>query len=287
MSWPLMIYDFPPSYADKFTAIVNKFVKSWLNVHHPTSPEVFYLPEAGLKLKHLKTYLKCMQLTKHHLLANSRDPKVRCIYESRLHKAHASRANKWSPEATLVDIERELIWESKFLPKGNISSSRTHQPFISASPKLKRKLISKRLKKKEADKMRVRLLNLCKNGNFTTWDNIMSSDITWSDMIHDLSESVLAFRINGISNSLPSPSNLRTWGVKVEGRCALCNKRNATTAHILSNCYTALTQNRYTWRHDNVLISIHKDILGLVRNTNRRNALRRNRPPLIRFVKQG
>ena len=106
-------------------------------------------------------------------------------------------------------------------------------------------------------------------------------------MIHDLSESVLAFRINGISNSLPSPSNLRTWGVKAEGRCALCNKRNATTAHILSNCYTALTQNRYTWRHDNVLISIHKDILGLIRNINRRNALRRNRPPLQRFVKQG
>ena len=45
MSWPLMIYDFPPSYADKFTVIVNKFAKSWLNVHHPPSPEIFYLPK--------------------------------------------------------------------------------------------------------------------------------------------------------------------------------------------------------------------------------------------------
>ena len=106
MSWPFMIYDFPPTYADKFTAIVNKFAKSWLNVYHPASPEIFYLPEAGLKLKHPKTFLKCMQLTKHHLLANSRDPNVRYIFESRLLKAHTSRANKWSPEANLVDLER-------------------------------------------------------------------------------------------------------------------------------------------------------------------------------------
>ena len=69
---------------------------------------------------------------------------------------------------------------------------------------MKRKLVTQRLKKLEAEKMRIRLLSLCKNGNFTSWDNIMSSDISWNDMIYDLSENVLAFRINAISCCLPS-----------------------------------------------------------------------------------
>ena len=94
----------------------------------------------------------------------------------------------------------------------------------------------------------------------------MSSDISWYDMIHDIPEDVLSFRLNAISKALPSPSNLHRWGVKKEGKCHLCNKQKATAAHILSNCYVALTQDRYTWRHDNVLIAIHKDLIGLVRS---------------------
>ena len=287
MSWPLLVYDFPPVFADKLTPIVNRYIKKWLKVLHPASPEIFYLPEAGLKLKHPKTFLKCMQLTKHHLLANSADPNVRFIHESRLVKATSSRANKWRPEVTLKDIDLELKWESKFLPKGNLSSSRAPPTdYLKASDKIRRKCISKRMKKREADKMRVRLFGLCKNGNFTSWDNVMSSDISWHDMIHDLSESVLAFRLNGISKSLPSPSNLRLWGVKSEGKCTLCNKKNATAAHILSNCCVAL--DRYSWRHNNVLISIHKDLLGLVQTINRRNSTRSvSVAPPIRFVKKG
>ena len=106
MSWPLLVYDFPPSFADLLTPVVNRYLKKWLKVHHPASPEFFYLPEAGLGLNHPKTFLKCMQLTKHHLLANSNDPTVRFIYEAKLRKASRSRANKWSPETTLQEIKK-------------------------------------------------------------------------------------------------------------------------------------------------------------------------------------
>ena len=89
-------------------------------------------------------------------------------------------------------------------------------------------------------------------------------------MIYELSESVLSFRINAISKALPSPANLHRWGFKSEGKCALCNKRRATAAHILNNCPIALYQDRYTWRHDNVLIGIHKDLIGAIQRANRR-----------------
>merc|ERR1711994_790150 len=98
----------------------------------------------------------------------------------------------------------------------------------------------------------------------------------------------LSFRINAISNALPSPNNLRRWGFKSHGRCPLCNNRCATSAHILSNCYISLIQDRYTWRHDNVLKSIHKHIVGIACKANGDNGSTRAKKSksVQNFVKQ-
>ena len=93
--------------------------------------------------------------------------------------------------------------------------------------------------------------------------------------------------MNVISKALPSPNNLRRWGFKSHGRCPLCNAKCATAAHILSNCYVALIQNRYTWRHDNVLKGIHKHLVGIVRKANRENASPRKKIKAQNFIKKG
>merc|ERR1711994_725479 len=254
LAWPLMIYDFPVSFGSELTKIVNRFLKKWLNIKHPASPEIFYLPEAGLNLKNPKSFLKSLQIPKSHILANSRDPTVRFIAEAKLIKAIGSRDKRWRPEPTLLDIESTLVWERKYMRnKLSLNGSKPPINFLKSPKKVRRKLITERVKKLEAEKMRIRLFNLCMNGEFTTWDNIISSEINWIDMIYDIPGGVLSFRINAISNALPSPNNLRRWGFKSHGRCPLCNNRCATSAHILSNCYIALIQDRYTWRHDNVL----------------------------------
>ena len=56
---------------------------------------------------------------------------------------------------------------------------------------------------------------------------------------------------------MPSHDNLKRWGKRVSDRCPFCGNIG-TLAHILSNCPTALTQGRYTWRHNSVLTSIIK-----------------------------
>ena len=55
-----------------------------------------------------------------------------------------------------------------------------------------------------------------------------------------------------LSYTLPSLDNLKRWGKRVCDRCSFCGN-TGTLAHILSNCNTALTQGRYTWRHKSVL----------------------------------
>ena len=203
-----MIYDFPVSFGTELSKIVNRFLKKWLKVNHPASTEIFYLPEAGLNLKKPKSFLKSLQISKSHILANSRDPTVRFIAEAKLIKAIGSRDKRWRPEPSLLDIESSLAWESKYM-RSNLSLNGSKPPpnFLKSSKKVRRKLITQRAKKIQADQMRMKLFGLCMNCEFTSWHNLMSSDITWKDLIYDLSEGVLSFRMNAIPLALPSPNN--------------------------------------------------------------------------------
>ena len=288
ITWPFIINDFPPSFTDSITATANRFLKKWLKINRPTSTEILYLPEAGLNLKNPKTFLKSMQISKHHILSNSRDPKVRFLSESRLYKALEAKGNRWKPESTLLEIENTLLWESEFMRgKSSLSSKKPPANFSKTPKKVQKKLITTSAREMEADKMRIRLLDLVRNGDFTTWDNIMSSDIHWFDMIYDLNESVVSFRLNAISNALPSPYNLQKWGLKGQGKCQLCNKRVATAAHILSNCYVAVRQGRYTWRHNSVLAALSKDLFDVVKKANTLTGISKPTRPLQCFVKSG
>ena len=106
-------------------------------------------------------------------------------------------------------------------------------------------------------------------------------------MIYDLNESVVSFRMNAISNALPSPYNLQKWGLKAQGKCHLCNKRVATAADILSNCYVAVRLQCYTWRHNSVLAALSKDFFDIVKKANRLAGNSKPSRPLQCFVKTG
>ena len=54
-------------------------------------------------------------------------------------------------------------------------------------------------------------------------------------------------------DTLPSPTNLKRWHITTEADCSLCSVKVCTTAHVLSGCKVALSQGRYTFRHDSIL----------------------------------
>ncbi|KAK3796288.1 hypothetical protein RRG08_041602 [Elysia crispata] len=62
----------------------------------------------------------------------------------------------------------------------------------------------------------------------------------------------ISFLIRSMYDLLPSNANLVRWGKKEDPTCLLCQGRQ-TTEHILSSCRIALSQGRYTWRHNRVL----------------------------------
>ena len=52
---------------------------------------------------------------------------------------------------------------------------------------------------------------------------------------------------------LSNTANLVRWRYRTDPKCPLCRYRFPTTKHILNACPIALSQDCYTWRHDNIL----------------------------------
>ena len=63
----------------------------------------------------------------------------------------------------------------------------------------------------------------------------------------------VSFLLQAASDTLPTVVNLRRWCIQSDVKCTLCDSIRPTTAHILGDCPVALTQQKYTHRHDQVL----------------------------------
>ena len=67
------------------------------------------------------------------------------------------------------------------------------------------------------------------------------------------------FMLNSFTNTLPTQDNLKHWGKNISEKYHLCKNRDSTL-HCLNGCKLALDQGRYTWRHNNIIIYIVKNV---------------------------
>ena len=88
-------------------------------------------------------------------------------------------------------------------------------------------------------------------GKWTNWDNALQKSLTWNDIWNKASLRI-SLLVRSVYDLLPYNANLLRWGKKEDTTCPLCNDRQ-TTEHVLSWCKLALSQGRYTWRHNRVL----------------------------------
>ena len=172
ISLPFIIYDFPPSCADKITAVSTRYLKQWLGIHRNASPEILYIPSPGLGFKNPKVQLKSMQLVKYMLLKNSDDHVANFVAHRQYEKATNDKSRRWHPELVVHDLETELKWNNSFnrgvQGKSGLSVKPKAQQYQLAHKKEKRKLILTRFKETETERMRVRLIDLCRGGHLLT-----------------------------------------------------------------------------------------------------------------------
>ena len=95
----------------------------------------------------------------------------------------------------------------------------------------------------------------------------------------------LTFCIASTFDTLPSPSNLMRWRITSESSCFLCRKELCTTSHILGACKTALSQGRFTFRHDAVLKQLITSVEDFVHTITPDKLVKKNN--IISFVRAG
>ena len=82
----------------------------------------------------------------------------------------------------------------------------------------------------------------------------MDDDVTWKSCLVGLSEATFSFVTRALVDALPTNSNLALWKKVLSPNCGSCHSSNQTLLHVLNHCQSKLAA--YTWRHNNVLLSL-------------------------------
>ena len=121
-------------------------------------------------------------------------------------------------------------------------------------------------------------------GQWTRWLNYIQGRFSWKSLLA-MPVNLSSFCISSTYETLPSPSSLKRWKLTTEASCFLCNKDICSTSHILDACEVALSQGRFTFRHDHVLRIIITNARSFIKNIE--STVPTSKQPIkIKFVKK-
>ena len=87
---------------------------------------------------------------------------------------------------------------------------------------------------------------------------------TWNRLLLGCNPGHISFVLRAASDTLPTAVNLQRWRIQCSAKCSLCGCTQPTTAHVLGGCPSALTQGRFTFRHNQVLYCLASELLKFV-----------------------
>ena len=88
----------------------------------------------------------------------------------------------------------------------------------------------------------------------------MAQDKLWRAAIYQNDDTLFQWTIKAIEDQCPSPQVLKCWRLIENATCPVCRAAGCSLKHILVGCNSALKQDRYTWRHDSILLDIYRAV---------------------------
>ena len=281
--WPLMIYDCAIGTVEAMEKRISKKLRKWLGV-----PPSF--TNIGLYGKDIKLQMPISSLTEEYkvgkvraslTLTNSKDE---CVQKAGV---VSKTGRKWKTDAA-IDLatvrlrHKDLIGPVSQNRAGLGSQGSTYQRFEGSSVRQERNLIVQELRNVTEEERGARAVSMGTQGAWTKWESAVKRVVTWNDLWR-MEPLRIKFMLRATYDLLPTPTNLVRWGISEEVMCPLCN-HPCHLEHVLSSCKVALTQQRYTWRHNEVLrvIAHHLDL-----HRKQVNKTKPVKPKGIAFVKTG
>lgn len=116
----------------------------------------------------------------------------------------------------------------------------TAKMWSKANAKERQELVISRM---EEEAYKIKAVDQCRQGRWTTWEAVVRSSVTWADMWR-IPQARLSFMMRATYDTLSSPQNINLW-YDTEENCQLCGSQNPNLQHILSSCKSALMQGWY------------------------------------------
>ena len=298
LAWLLMVQNLQKQDVQTWTDHIHRKYRKWIGLAKSTEGSILYRSNEhfGLNFKDLGQMQKQLEVVKWHIMKYSKDPQARELYRYRLdrdRKGHIGRGNRTSPCLTLENLQRSC-------ELGRLSSRGQHgrrglgfrYRYRRVEP---REEVIERLKQETEAKRLLALHQYRMQAGWLSWglDQMMYCDLSWKAILNQYTDRLLKFLANSQTNTLPTPDNLRRWNVARDAICGLCNQQRVTLTHILAGCpWVRQVENkfhredRYTWRHNNVLLLIAlaiKDYLQVLKT----QPGAKDQKQLIKFIPAG
>ncbi len=204
-------------------------IKRWLGICRSTTTAILHHPNV-IDIPTLSEYRTQAKLTFLSSVCTSNDPVIKEISSLFLDKEFFKDLNIPRESNRLLDLAKSSL--------SSISSKSLRQSCRKVSRKWREGLWNSKLD------------NLTVQNKFSDITELESQNWVWNCIRDGLPVGLLSFLLHAGSDSLPTPMNLRRWKIKHDAKCPLCDSPWCTTHHIPNGCPVALSQGRFTWRHD-------------------------------------
>ena len=288
-SWPLLIQDFNRYFAVKdIEQPTGVYLRRWAGLFKSSDIGTLYRPreKLGLNLTSITVHFESMRIIRCHLLKHSKDEDITAVYQ---HRADRFKDNRtiWRDTQFLEKVESMVEHESKFQAadagdnRGLGNNIYTAHLDTAAD---KRKRCGKAVHRLATEKHMAHAAGLAMQSVWMHWaEHSNAFDLSWRNLIWGPGPRIISFVLNATINSLPTPDMLNLMNLSSVSSCSICGTPQCTLFHILVNCTKALTDKRYTWRHDSVLATMLQILVPILIRHNA-SELPSTKPSRIAFV---
>ena len=207
-----------------------------------------------------------------HLLKHSTDEDITAVYQHRVDRFKDNKTT-WRDTQFLEKVESMVEHDSKFQAADPSDRRGLGNDLFTAhldTNAEQRKRCGGAVRLLATEKHMARAAGLGMQSVWMHWAELSNTfDLSWRNLIWGPGPRIISFVLNATINSLPTPDMLHLMGLSEVCSCSMCGAPQCTLFHMLVNCTKALTDKRYTWRHDSVLATM---LQILVPNLIRHNA---------------
>ena len=235
------------THEDQLDSLARLYLKKWLGIqkHGVTDTAIFH--PYMLNMKTPSQLYKEAHAGNYAMIRTKGDIIVNHALDSRV-----EREETWTRKHSTT-VQMDKLWknyqENKISQEPlDISSQEKNSNPVNIA----KKAMKDSLKKETIQVWNTKVKKLTFQGDFVKLLIDEEENATWKSFSNNIPKGVLSFTLKACSNGLNTPDNLKRWGIRKTNKCVLC-KNPSNLQHILNWCPKALTEGRFTWRHNSVL----------------------------------